>query len=70
MTTLVLESSTVWWECHGDKEPMSELVCEGDSEVHRGGRRVMLGPPTGVIGSSGKDGMRMGARVQAGRCAR
>ena len=39
----------MWCECKGDNEP----VCDGD--VQREGRRAMYEPPTGVIGSSGKE---------------
>ena len=52
MTTLVRELSAVWCECKGDNEP----VCDGDGDVQREGRREMYEPPTGVIGSSGKEG--------------
>ena len=52
MTTLVQELSAVWCECKGDNEP----VCDSDGDVQREGRRAMYEPPTGVIGSSGKEG--------------
>ena len=52
MTTLVRELNAVWCECKGDHEP----VCDGDGDVQREGRRTMYEPPTGVIGSSGKEG--------------
>ena len=52
MTTLVRELSAVWCECNVNNEP----VCDGDGDVQREGWRAMYEPPTGVIGSSGKEG--------------
>ena len=59
MTTLVRVLSGMLCECKGDNEP----VCDGDGDVQREGRRAMYEPPTGVIGSSGKEGADGRARL-------
>ena len=47
MTQPMPEPSTMWWACHNDPEP----VGEGNSVMHRGGRKAMEGPPTGGMGA-------------------